>query len=154
MELRFPIQRIKAQLSLSEKLESLGTKPYLHRIFAKVSIINSDKSRTIPIKAIVDTGATFSLFPDYLLKGLTGIMTVEHTVSGILDIPECHIRTQLCLISVVLVDINEETSPELEILAAFSTKANIPPLLGMYGILAEYPSFTDLEKNEFILKVQ
>ncbi len=82
MILRFPVQKIKAKYTLAQKLESLEINPYLQRIFARFSLIKSDNTTSTPIRAIVDTGAVFSLFPGYLLKDYHKIRTEDHTLWG------------------------------------------------------------------------
>ena len=153
MILHFPIQRIKAKSSLAQKLESLEIDPFLHRIFAKISFIRPDTSRSTPIRAIIDTGAVFSLFPENLLDDYPNIKTENHTLWGIIDTPECHITTKLAKIPIILIDMDGNESPKFNILAAFSGDANIPPILGMKGLLASYPSNIDIKNCKFDLKI-
>lgn len=149
MILRFPVQKIKAKYTLAQKLESLEIDPYLQRIFARFSLIKPDDTASTPIRAIVDTGAVFSLFPGYLLNDYPKIRTEDHTLWGIVDIPECHIKAKLAKVPIILIDMDGNESPKLEIIAAFSETVNIPPLLGMKELLASYPSNIDIKNNQF-----
>lgn len=153
MILHFPVQKIKAKYILAQKLESLEIEPYLQRIFARFSLIKPDNTTTTPIRAIVDTGAVFSLFPGYLLDDYPTIRTVSHTLWGIVDVPECHITAKLAKVPIVLIDMDGKESPKVEIVVAFSEAVNIPPLLGMKGLLASYPSSIDTKKNQFNIRM-
>lgn len=153
MILRFPIQTIKAKSVLAQKLVSLNFVPFFDRIFAKLSFVKSDKSLGPPLRAIVNTGAIISLFPGYLLNEYPDIQTENHTLWGIVDTPECHLTTKLAKVPIILIDIDGKESPALEILAAFSDSVNIPPLLGMKGLLDSYQSNIDVKNRLFEIKI-
>lgn len=95
MELEFEIEKIKANPKLSAKFTRLTRDEHIQRIYAKINFILKDGSELTPIKAIIDTGAILSLFPEYILAHYPGIKTEEHTLWGIVDSRECHLSAKL-----------------------------------------------------------
>ena len=64
-------------------------------------IIKPDGGEIRPITGIVDTGATFSLFPSYILNYFPDIKKIDHTIWGIMDSPECHLLSELACIDII-----------------------------------------------------
>ena len=64
-------------------------------------IIKPDGGEIRPITGIVDTGATFSLFPSYILNYFPDIKKIDYTIWGIMDSPECHLLSELACIDII-----------------------------------------------------
>jgi hypothetical protein len=91
-------------------------------------------SFTASFPAIIDTGAPLSLFnlsPEQL--GISEY--VEHVMYGVVRKEECQIPVKIAPVSLVLEDAAGMSSPELTILAAFSTLEVGVNLLGLFGML-------------------
>ncbi len=151
MILQFRIQKIKPKSPLAQKLQSVDQKTEIHRILAKVTFIKPDSSSTIAIDAIFDTGAIFSLFPGTLLNEYPDIKYETHTLWGIVDAPECQVKTRMATVPIKLIDNEGNESPILTILGAFSEITDIPALLGMKNLLVRYPYHFDPIEETFTL---
>ena len=113
-----------------------------------------DGTELTPIKAIVDTGAILSLFPQKLLNFYPGLETVDHTLWGIVDSAECHLSSKLANINVRLVDKNGQKSKKINIIGSFSSNVKITVLLGMKGILESYDSKIIAKESKFVLNLE
>ena len=102
-------------------------------------------------KGIIDTGAIFSLLPGHLLTQYENIYTVAHTMWGIIDSEECRIDVDVGIIPVILNSESGQSSPVINITAAFAKEIKIPILLGMKGFLAEYSYAFNSQKRIFTI---
>ena len=153
MKLVFSIQKIKANPTLTSKFQNLQQDIYIHRIYAQFIFIKPDGTSSFPLRGIIDTGAILSLFPMKFLAFYPDLPTEDHTLWGIVDTPECHIQAKLGVIPIKLVDRDENTSQSLSILAAFSSNANLPILLGMKDLLGKFSSSIDNINQQFTIEI-
>ena len=140
IKLSFNIEKVRADPPLAMKLNQFSRTPFINRIYAKILIIKPDGGEIRPITGIIDTGATFSLFPSYILNYFPDIKKIDHTIWRIMDSPECHLLSELACIDIKLMDKNGWKSKQINILASFSSNTKVPVLLGMKDLLESYDS--------------
>jgi hypothetical protein len=151
MQLKVSLNEIEPKSDLKSKLMQLGITPITERIFIPIQILNLDKSLLLETKAVVDTGAIFSLLPGYLLTQFSNLQTVSYEMWGILDAKECKIEVELANIPIILKDDSNNYSPIVLITTAFAKKVKVPILLGMKGLLANYSYSFDAKNKLFMI---
>ncbi|HUY00903.1 MAG TPA: hypothetical protein VMV49_15180 [Candidatus Deferrimicrobium sp.] len=151
MQLKVSLNEIEPKSDLKSKLMQLGIAPLTERIFIPIQILNIDKTLLLETKAVVDTGAIFSLLPGYLLTQIPNLQTISYEMWGIVDTKECKIEVELANIPVILKDDSNNCSPVVLITAAFAKKVKVPILLGMKGLLANYSYSFDAKNKLFMI---
>ena len=75
MQLKVPMKEIIPKLDLKSKLIQLNRPPTIERIIIAIEILDFDNKVLLETKAIVDTGAIFSLLPGFLITQFTDLKT-------------------------------------------------------------------------------
>ena len=153
MKLSFLVRRVEATPALAAKFSSLGKNQFVYRVYAQIVFLLPDGSESFPITGIIDTGASFSLFPQRILDEFPGVRTEDHTLWGIVDAPECHVHAKLAVVNIRLVDKDSTKSGSLSIVGAFSSNDKIPVLIGMKDLLATFHSCIDPSRGVFELNL-
>ena len=148
MQLKIPMKEIPPKSDLKSKFAYLNISSKIERIIIPIQILDFDNKIIMETKAIVDTGAIFSLMPGFLMTQFSNLKTIPHEIWGIVDTKEGKIEVELANVPVVLKDIYKNHSPIISITTAFATKIKVPVLLGMKGLLANY-SYSFDAKNKF-----
>ncbi|MHA1264261.1 MAG: hypothetical protein ACTSRS_03420 [Candidatus Helarchaeota archaeon] len=135
MEFHFPIRKIPLRTDLRRKLEYLGFSPTIHRAIIDIILYDTRGNEVLSTQAIFDTGAPFSIIPASFLELFGSIHLISHTIWGIVNKPECHIKADFANITLKIQDARGTKSPYLNVPMAFAHLENLPIILGMKGIL-------------------
>lgn len=135
MELTFKLTNIHPKNDLASKFKRLGYESSIQRIFASINLFNSDLEAIYSTEGIIDTGATISIFPGEIFKELEVKSYETHTMWGIVNKRECQIIVDIAELYIQLVDINENASKMIKVLAGFVRDTKIPVLIGMKSVL-------------------
>jgi len=135
MEFHFPLKKIPLTTDLNQKLEKLGFSPTFHRAVVDIILCDINSDEVLSTQAIFDTGAPFSMIPASFLKLFSPIHSISHSIWGIVNKPECHIKADLANITLMIQDPSGTKSPKISVPMVFADFENLPIILGMKGIL-------------------
>ena len=135
IELKFPIKEIIPRSDLGLKFEQLALSPTYQRLLVDLELLDQDKRLVLTLDTILDTGAILSLLPKTFLRYYPDLITISHTIWGIVDSPECLINAEIGVIWIRIKDFTGNKSPPIQIPVAFADLETSPHLLGMKGLL-------------------
>lgn len=110
-----------------------------------------DGSWTSAINMTFDTGAAISLLPKWISKELEVDKYAPHELTGISKKPECLLPVNISRVTVKLLDIYGEESPEFELWVAFADRDDVPTILGMKDVVSNFRFESDPKEKKLYL---
>jgi len=110
---------------------------------ASIKLVNPNIKSSFEFRAKIDTGAYLTLLPPRAFKEIKPTNFINYSLYGVNKTPKCAIECAITKINIILKDSFGNISPILDIWTALSINEDIPPLLGMRGILDTYKHIWD-----------
>jgi hypothetical protein len=142
MSTRINLHFIEAVLSeLSDDEEYILT-----RLMGWV-VFKTPRGWSIPMDAIIDTGAHTSILPKSIWKSIRAKKTGTFDIQGISSKTECRVPCDVGKITAQFIDESGNVSKELKMTAFLALTDEVPLIIGFKDILSEFNVCFNRKKN-------
>ena len=154
--LEFPVRRPKPEISLDKLLSQHNISSFGKFRYWDANIIvgvNSKWSNTI-VRAKIDTGASISLFPEYLLEDLN-IDTekeIPYEFYGVVRKEVCKLEVKLLQIDIKIRDYKHHELDLQSVWTAFTSLEGVPVLLGYKDALERLIINQDADSGSLMIQ--
>ncbi|MHA1168355.1 MAG: hypothetical protein ACTSRU_11075 [Candidatus Hodarchaeales archaeon] len=115
---------------------------------ASIRLKLPDSSFSSVFRSKVDTGAYMTLLPPLALDEIKPVNHIKYSLYGVNKTLECAIECAITDVDIIIIDSYGVTSPTIKIWVAIAIKDDIPPLLGMRGILDTFEHYWNPSKRK------